>query len=315
MELAPTTDTLPTIARSSTDERWLIGWIASLRSDNSRDAACRDVLGQRYRHGRIEPLHRHVEWLSWVEWCNSQGTDVRAADRSHVDAWVEQLRRAGQSDATIARRIASLSSFYRYGTSIDATSRNPVEHVKRPKIIAPVTLGITVEQLRDTITDSARYGIEHQALVALLATTGCRISEALGIDADELRVERGQRCVSVVGKGGAKRTIVLVAVAVEPIDRHIEVNAPSGRLFAIDRGRAYKRIRSTLRRTVLGTMNAGPHMLRHSAATVALVDGSMDLQSVQAMLGHADPRTTMRYLSGADTLARSPSHALGRLLG
>ena len=151
---------------------------------------------------------------------------------------------------------------------------------------------------------SAALALRDAALVELLYATGLRVSELCGLDIDDVDDER--RCVRVLGKGRRERTVPMGLPAYRMLarwrrdGRRVLVTGASGAaLFLGARGgrldpRAARRVVHQRLAAVAGTPDAGPHGLRHTAAT-HLLEGGADLRSVQEILGHVSLGTTQIY--------------------
>ncbi|ORT48844.1 site-specific tyrosine recombinase XerD [Frankia sp. KB5] len=166
------------------------------------------------------------------------------------------------------------------------------------------------------------------ALLELLYGTGARISEAVGLDVDDLDLEAAS--VRLHGKGGRDRIVPLGRYAIAAVADYLRVGRPtlvaprSGpAVFLSRRGNRLSRQSawSVLRTAALaaGVEGVSPHVLRHSFAT-HLLDGGADVRVVQELLGHASVSTTQIYtLVTVDRLrevyAASHPRALGAALG
>jgi integrase/recombinase XerD len=161
--------------------------------------------------------------------------------------------------------------------------------------------GRTPKELRD------------RALLELLYGTGARISEAIGLDVDDLDPDAG--ALRLVGKGGKERVVPVGRYAAEALDAYLirgraallARGAGSPALFLNSRGGRLSRqsawtvLRSTAERAQVAG-DVSPHTLRHSFAT-HLLDGGADVRVVQELLGHASVTTTQIYtLVTVDTL-------------
>ena len=149
------------------------------------------------------------------------------------------------------------------------------------------------------------------ALVSLLALNGLRVSEATGADIDSLGLERGHRTLTVTRKGGKVVTMPLAPRVARTIDLAIGdrldgplFRAASGR--RLDRHGAGRIVRRVARAAGI-TKKVGPHTLRHAFVTAAL-DAGVPLRDVQEAASHADPRTTMRYDRGRQSLDRHATY-------
>ena len=152
--------------------------------------------------------------------------------------------------------------------------------------------------------DDDPVGRRDRAMLELLYGTGIRVGELVGLDVDDVDLER--RVLRVLGKGDRERTVPFGAPAARAVDAWIEHGRPA--LAAADSGPALLlgarggRLDQRAARTVVhrrladvpGAPDLGPHGLRHSAAT-HLVEGGADLRSVQEILGHSSLTTTQLY--------------------
>lgn len=280
----------------------LVGrWLAAQTNPNTVAAYRNDIVG---------PTRNGTPWL---EYTARNGIPPLTPDRTAVDLWRHALVADGCSPSTVARRLAALSSFYAHAVDTGAVTVNPVARVKRPRVADDAqALGLTPAQVRDLLAAAEAHSPQAHALVALLATTGLRVTEALSVDGTDVNMTRGHSTVVVTTKGGKNRTVVLtptVRALLDDLDR-------TGPLFL---DRTGKRLTRKAAATLLGTLGRRigihglhPHALRHSAATNALEAG-VELQKVQDFLGHADPRTTRRYDRARNALDGNPSYRLADL--
>jgi integrase len=145
--------------------------------------------------------------------------------------------------------------------------------------------------------------------VSLLALNGLRVSEALGVDIDALGLERGHRTLTVTRKGGKLVTMPLAPRVGRALDLAIGERL-EGAVFVDDAGKRLDRhaagriVRRIARQAGIAKC-VGPHTLRQAFITAAL-DAGVPLRDVQEAASHADPRTTMRYDRGRQSL---DSHA------
>jgi integrase/recombinase XerD len=258
----------------------------------------------------------------WFDWCGEHGTTPLEATRGHVAAYARQSDEVdGLSPATVARRLAALSGFYRYAVDEDVIARNPVSAVRRPKVGSETTsTGLDRDELTALIGAAERDGPRTHALVLLLGLNGLRISEALAAQVGALSTERGHRTLVILRKGGKRQTIPLAPRTAAAIDELV-AGRREGPVFATASGAALDRpaVWRTLRRLAREAVPAKaesihPHDLRHAFVTLAL-DAGAKLQEVQDAAGHADPRTTRRYDRARDNLDRHPTYALASLIG
>jgi integrase/recombinase XerD len=227
--------------------------------------------------------------------------------------------RRGLAPTSLRRRAAAIRGFYRFAYAeglIRADVGARLELPRQPRLL-PETLSVDeVEALLEasggegTGDDAAAVtGIRDRALLELLYASGLRISEALGLDRDDLSREGG--FVRVVGKGDRERLVPVGDVALEWLGRWIDgprrgwlaiahvVPEGGGPLFLTARGRRLARqqawaiVKGSAARAGLSD-RVSPHTLRHSFAT-HLLEGGADLRVVQELLGHASISTTQLY--------------------
>lgn len=255
---------------------------------------------------------------NFFDWCASMGIDPLDAERVHVDAYLEQLRRDGAATATRARRHTVLRNFYARAVAEGLRSGSPVVS-RPPKVKREQKLGPDRSEALALLAAARTHRVAAQrtravALVSLMLMTGLRVSEAVSIDVDQLDTERGHRVLrDVVRKGGGTETIPLAPAVIDAIEALI-AERTAGPVFATSTGRrlsrqeAWELVNRLGKRAGLGS-KSHPHALRHSFVSLGL-DAGVPLRSMQVSAGHADPRTTTLY-DGAR--ARLDDHATYRV--
>jgi integrase/recombinase XerD len=286
------------------------GWLLGYGSVHTRRAYARDLTG-------------------WVRWCGELEVDPLSADRVHVDAWARHLTEQLQlAPATVARRLAAVSAFYRWCVLEQHLPTNPAVHVRRPDVDpdASTTLGLTAAQARALLTAAAEHSPRMHALVALLLVDGLRISEALALHVGHVvDVDRGHRVATLRRKGGRTARVALPPLVADAIDTYLADRATTagaavdklgGPLFVTRTGarwrpgNAARALTALARRTgIPGAARVTPHALRHAAITLAL-DAGVPLHEVQDFAGHRDPRSTRRYDRARGRLDRHASYTL-----
>lgn len=293
------------------------GWLLERPSENTRTAYRADL-------GRL------------VDYLAAGGVHPLDATRLHVSAWAESMRELlredgarAVSESTIGRRLSVASSFYTHAAAVGALGANPVEGMKRPKraVDADGIVWLDTPQMKRFLAAAAaRRGGQARrdhALLAVMLTTGARTTEALAADVADLGMTGGHRVLTVTRKGGKRQSLPLAPWVGRLVDDYLDGRA-DGPLFATGkRGGGHGRMDEPallrlIRRVgeAAGLENATqlhPHSLRHSAITGALEAGGT-LRDVQAMAGHADPRTTERYDRMRGRLDKSPVYALAAAL-
>lgn len=226
---------------------------------------------------------------------------LTAAD---VRAWLAHDAAEGLGNASRARRLSAVRSFFRHLGKRQGVTNAAIATVATPRARPPVPKALSRDQALAAAADTGEVenvpwlAARDTALFTLLYGCGLRIAEALALDVAD--APRGG-VLRVVGKGGKERVVpVLPAVeqavaawlVVRPggADSALFVGARGGRLNAAVAQRALR----TYRRLAGLPEHATPHALRHSFATHLLAGGA-DLRAIQALLGHASLSTTQRY--------------------
>jgi integrase/recombinase XerD len=266
---------------------------------------------------------RNVE--QFCAWLDGHGLDLLSVERVHIDGYRHKLTGA---PATVAQKLAAVSSFYRYAISHGVMTTNPVELVQRPKVSADhsATQGLSKDQARALLGAARANGPRSHALVSLLLFTGLRLSEALNANTTDYGHDSGHRVLTVQRKGGTYAKVAVPAPAVEALDAYLGTTGQE-LVTAVDSGRPIfttvtgKRwAASEAFRTVQRLAHAAgikgeisPHSLRHTFATIALDSGTA-LHDLQDSMGHADPRTTRRYDRARNNLTKSAGYDVARAL-
>ncbi len=224
-------------------------------------------------------------------------------------------RDPGLAPSSLRRRAAALKGFYRFAYGEGLITRDVAAHLDlpRPSRRLPETLTVgEIERLLEAAGDETSTqprGLRDRALLELLYAAGLRISEAIGLDRDDLSTDGA--FVRVIGKGDKERLVPVGDVALDWLARwlggpratllaigHVDP-ARGGPLFLGDRGGRFARQQAwaAVKRAaaVAGLVDrVSPHTLRHSFAT-HLLEGGADLRVVQELLGHASISTTQLY--------------------
>jgi integrase/recombinase XerD len=224
-------------------------------------------------------------------------------------------RDPGLAPSSLRRRAAALKGFYRFAYGEGLIKRDVAAHLDlpRPSRLLPETLTVAeTERLLEAAGDESTAqprGLRDRALLELLYAAGLRISEAIGLDRDDLSMDGA--FVRVIGKGDKERLVPVGDVCLEWLARWIDGPRPAllaighvaaargGPLFLGDRGGRLARQQAwaaVKRAAALAGLadRVSPHTLRHSFAT-HLLEGGADLRVVQELLGHASISTTQLY--------------------
>jgi len=270
-----------------------------------------DDLGRWLQHLRVERrLSEHTlraygsDLRSLADNVSEQGIDLRRADLVHLRRWLAQRRavdRRGSraAPATVARRIAAVRAFYGWLLDEGLITVDPTLRLGRPKVPQRAPRFLDVDEAAVVVerpTQSGRLHLRNRALMELIYGAGLRVSEAMALDWELLRLEQG--LVRVRGKGGRERIVPIGREAAAALEAWCEVSADVGAVF---RNRTGTRLSTRSAWRIVrdagasqGVSGLHPHALRHSCATHLLGAGA-DLRAIQEQLGHARLSTTQRY--------------------
>ena len=233
------------------------------------------------------------------------GKDVDSVDHFTLRRYLAEMRSKNFSKRTVARKLASLRSFFRFLYREGYVKNNPATVLSTPKLDKklPVFLGIeNVEKLVQSPPADTVDGLRDRAILETLYSTGMRVSELVGLNMRNVDFISG--VVKVFGKGSKERLAPIGEPAVAAIKRYIDNRSewPVKEWDAVFLNRSGKRLTDRSVRRIVDkyvakcsiTEKISPHSLRHSFAT-HLLDRGADLRSVQEMLGHSDISTTQLY--------------------
>ena len=257
-----------------------------------------------------------------AEFLRGQDADLgkpETVTKRHIQAYLAWLFRLGDAKSSMARKLAAARSYFRFQQRSKSVTENVAAQVRNPRQEKRHPRALNVDEtfaLLDTAqkpgqtqgqpaADSAeaeRMLCRDLALAELLYGSGLRISEALGLDIDD--VQLSSRVLRVMGKGSRQRLAPLSDTSCDSLkswldERPLMAQPDEPALFVGARGsrlnrREAARIVERLCRRAGLDFTVSPHSLRHSFATHLLTAGA-DLRSVQELLGHSRLTTTQRY--------------------
>ncbi len=235
--------------------------------------------------------------------------DPAAVTTVRLRHYLAHLRSGGAARATVARKVASLRSFFRYLLREGIVAHNPAADLRLPrrgKLLPAVLDEGEVTRLLDTPDPADLAGRRDRAILEVLYSTGMRIGELAAANLEDLDL-LGE-AIKAKGKGKKERLVPLGAPAVRALEDYLAIRAslagPKRRthpraLLVSRRGRRLvqrdiRRVFDKHARAAGLRANATPHTLRHSFATHMLNRGA-DLRAVQELLGHASLASTQIY--------------------
>lgn len=255
---------------------------------------------------------RQFQRFMKVEHSRAPVLDPATVQTESIRAYLHWLDRKREKSSSMARKLASLRSFYRYLQREGRVGLNPAEAIrtpKQPKHLPRVLTKDDAAALMEFPADQGGGPLRDRALLETLYSTGARVSELVGMNLEDLRSAEG--VVHLRGKGRKERIVPIGEVALQAIQAYrdqqplansgysttkmkrvslpIFRNSRGGRLTTRSVARIVARYSSRL-----AGGSVSPHTLRHSFATHLLDEGA-DLRSIQEMLGHVSLSTTQKY--------------------
>jgi integrase/recombinase XerC len=255
-----------------------------------------------------EDLELYFKFLFEHQWLFDQ---VGLLEVRTFLAWQHQLGRASK---TMQRRRASLKHFYQYYVDQDLLPINPFALVrpsrkqqKLPEVLSNEQIKLFTDYIKNNQAD--HFGVRNQAMIALMVTSGLRVSEVTGLTLQD--IDLSQRVMRIRGKGNKMRLVPMTVLTQGLLTRYLKdarmmllhMNASATmkptHVFLNHRGkrltpRGIQFVLSELQTQTGLPLHIHPHQLRHSFAT-SLLDNGADLRVIQELLGHASIQTTQIY--------------------
>lgn len=232
---------------------------------------------------------------------------------SKVREYLHFIQRFDYKKTTIARKIASIRTFYKYLYREKLVETNPAINLnspKRPKSLPKFLSTDEIEQILNGVKIDTPAGYRNRAILELLWATGMRVSELSGLNFGSLNLDNSE--ITVFGKGAKERIVLVSDRAKTYLQRYLDsaraLVAKGFRLEPITEttpvfinNTGYRLQNKTIRNVINDTVNSvelpkkvTPHMFRHSFAT-RLIENGADLRVVQELLGHASISNTQIY--------------------
>lgn len=217
------------------------------------------------------------------------------------------MQEAEYSKATIARRLASLRSFFKFAQREGLVEANPAKPVRNPRGSRKLPHCLTTEEVKALLAAPDRtkpLGLRDRAILELMYSAGLRVSEAVGVNDGDVDLKSG--VARIRGKGKKERLGLIGTHARKAIEEWLAVRKlaaglkpPTCPLFVNRFGKRLttrsveRMLEELLKKAGLDTRTT-PHTLRHSFAT-HLLNAGADIRSVQELLGHKSLVTTQIY--------------------
>ena len=222
--------------------------------------------------------------------------------------YVSWLTECGYAKTTIARRLASMRSFFRFGQREGLVENNPAKPLRNPRRSHKLPHFLTTDELGKLLAAPPQHtaaGLRDRAILETMYSAGLRVSETVGLNDGDIDLDDG--LVRVRGKGRRERRAPLGSYAANAITKWLakrqlakdEVHGQNAPVFVNKFGKRIttrsvgRMLEKYLAETGLDSRTS-PHTLRHSFAT-HLLDRGADVRSVQGLLGHKSLVTTQIY--------------------
>ena len=264
----------------------------------------------------------------WIEKGLSQNTlDSYRSDLEQFSSWLEKnnlsyiktskkeilsylsfLFQKGLGSKTVARKLSSLKSFFRYLVFKSIIPNDPSSEVETPKLLKSIPKSISekeVEALLAAPDEKTDIGLRDKTMIETLYSCGLRISELTNLELLNLNLRQG--VIRVIGKGQKERLVPmgdqligLLELYISSSRKNLLSKRHSDFLFLSTRGQRmtrqsfWHRIKHYCLASGFEPDKISPHVLRHAFATHLLNNGA-DLRVVQLLLGHSDLNTTQIY--------------------
>lgn len=258
--------------------------------------------------GYARDLRRYADHLSGLGITALEGVTER-----HVSGFLATLREGTAEHpplaaASAARALVAVRGLHRFAVREGIVDLDPAREIRPPAPPRRLPKALPVHdvlRLLETPGEDGPGPLRDRALLELLYSTGARISEAVGLDLDD--IDQQERTVLLDGKGGKQRLVPIGRPALAALDAYLVrarpglatrgrgtpavfLNVRGGRL---SRQSAWQVLKVAAERAGI-TASVSPHTLRHSFAT-HLLEGGADVRVVQELLGHASVTTTQIY--------------------
>jgi integrase/recombinase XerC len=246
--------------------------------------------------------------VDWFEQHFGRTPDPKKLTPQDLRAYVAALHEAGYAKGTVARRLASMRSFFKFVMregGVDANPAKPLRNPRGERKLPHFLTGEEIQRLLESPPKDEAAGLRDRAILETMYSAGLRVSEAVGMNDDD--VDWDQRLLHIYGKGKKERLAPLGSYALRAIEAWLSVRELSAEAEVEGATPVFvNRFGNRLTTRSVGRMlekyiresgldgRTSPHTLRHSFAT-HLLDRGADIRSVQELLGHKSLTTTQIY--------------------
>ena len=249
--------------------------------------------------------------VSFFIWNNKQNPEN--VTYNQLREYLHFIQKFNYKKTTVARKIASLRTFFKYLYKSQFIESNPAENIsapKKPKALPKFLTEDEMNRILDNVNIDTPAGLRNKAILELLSATGMRVSELSNLNFEHLNLDENE--ITVFSKGAKERIVLISERAKKYLMQYIELARPliikdapnkettnSSPVFVNKTG---FRLQNKTIRVVINELvdklqlpkHVTPHVFRHSFATRMLEHGA-DLRVVQELLGHASISNTQIY--------------------
>lgn len=236
--------------------------------------------------------------------------DLNKIDRLLIRLWLGKLTEDGLKKSSIARKVASVRSFFKYCFKRGYIQKNPAHLLIVPKKDKKLPETVNPDDIRrmiDNIECSTPHKSQLKAILELFYCTGMRLSELVNLDIADIDFHSKQ--VKVTGKGNKQRIVPLGTKALLSLKEHLQTrhklyasrtdhDAKNALFLAASGHRIYPRaVQKLVKKQLMAESEVtqkSPHVLRHSFAT-HMLDAGADIRIIKEFLGHANLSATQIY--------------------
>jgi integrase/recombinase XerD len=248
---------------------------------------------------------------------NGKTRDWDTTERDVIVEYLLTLRKKNYAEATVARKVAALKSFFQYLQAEGTIRGNPAESLESPRVGRSLPKPLSVTQVDELLEQPLKRNTPEakrdRAMLELLYAAGLRVSELVSLNVEDLNMSGPY--VRCMGKGSKERTIPIHEQAAAAVVAYLDDGRAAlvkarkeNALFVNRRGERLTRqgfwlILKQYAKEANITSPVTPHTLRHSFAT-HMLRGGAPLRNVQELLGHANISTTQVYTQVANEHVR-----------
>jgi integrase/recombinase XerD len=228
--------------------------------------------------------------------------DLTKIDQADIINYVLFLQKQGYKNATINRKISSVSKMFSVYQVVGAIKVNPVDLARKSgrlnfKVVRSNRSQLTLQNIKDCLSAKHTTRSDHDVaiMIRFLAKTGLRISELIGIELKDIQqIDKKTMKIRIVGKGKKERFVTIEKKFIDEIIKHFKHDkllfcSPGREKY--NRSWVWQVLKDRFKNTV--GVKVSPHSLRHFYATYKIVTQGKDVKAVSSWLGHSSTSITL----------------------